>query len=992
MVHFGVKSITLMLMKRSNSRVLAALAVYLFAMVASLLVPLFAQPAQAATVERDWVMVFPTDREVLAEMNRELSTGVTSQPGFSPGLSQTYVMHKNDLWDPAGFRKFSFNRAASDQANFRFYAFTTSYYCANDKVVKSKPSSGDYSFVELKLNAVIKAGFASTPPPTHDTTLTVKRFTHYNSAGTGVDYEVGNKTKTGTLQQVARHRSCMPGETVFSPTSSASDLFAIRNIKDPAVNDSTWANAKDKVRDQVEADPITGSDPSAGGGGSTGSTGADTDQGDQCPRKAFNFGWLICPALELVNNLFVQNFQKFMAGALSIDPLDQNGADKNIYLVWKNLRDLANVLFLLIFMIIVLANTLSINVQTYTIKKMIPKLVAAAILVQFSFIISAVIIDVGNILGDGIGDLIKSVANTPGGTNDKAIDGFFQNSAAAITAVVGGGLIVGSAIATSGATVGVAIGAIILVGITAFFAFLSILLTLVLRKMIIIILIIVSPLAFAAMVLPSTDKFFKIWLETFIKVIMMYPIIVFMFGAATVLQKAVSGGEGGVGDDAGLVKIMAAAMPIVACFMVPKAFAWGGKLMSGGSNAIDSLVRGKIGGKATAKFKASDAYTVPRALREGNKQEKTEGHAGLDGKDPLSRYRRYKAGVKLRGDYLGGNRTIAKGADGKYWHIDPDTGKRTLNKYGDMSRMQTKQRNAYLQKGIDANKELDRNEILGLLDPMRQGAQHGDFKDIKENPLLYDQMVNGIGSYIEKEGKLPYAEALDDLADLGHALGKGSEKIGMDRDFLMSRDHKVAEAHPVSSEGAQVMPTAQRVELNDDGTTKVANKEFHGVEGSEAKKATVFKEGSHAHEDIKRKFGAETFMGDNHEQAVDQLAHNYVQTSSGEQQRLLDHLLADDNNKFVLHNLRTTPTAYRNVKPETAAAVVSHANKSLARLGHLKSTGPSNDQERAELALLTKNESSYIVASHFQDDLTQYNDEAGKTGSKLNLALEDLRS
>lgn len=1012
-----------MLMKWSKARALLALGVYVFAMTASLLLPSLAQPAQASVVQPDWVFVYPTDKQVLATMNTALNTA--GGLGFSAGLSQSYVLNKNTLWNPAGFRKFSFNGTNSKLAATRWYAFTTTYYCANNKVIKTKPADDDYSFVELQVNMNLKGGFAEARP--HETTLTVARFHHFNSAGNGVDYDADNASKTGTLAQVARFSGCFPSETVLRTPPTAANLFAVRNLTDPAVNDATWRDAKTKVQNQSDVENIPNTDTSGGGSGAgTGSAGTDEAAADQCPRSAFNFGWLICPFLGIVNDLFVRSFQRLVFSALSVDPLDPTGPDKNIYLVWKNIRDLANVLFLFIFMVVVLANTLSFNVQAYTIKKMIPKLVAAAILVQFSFVISAVIIDIGNILGNGIADLINSVANIPGEQGGGGVGKLLANMAAGITAVIGGGAFLVSAVTTTGATVGVAIGAIILVALTAFFAFVSIIFTLVLRKLIIVILIIISPLAFAAMVLPSTEKFFKIWMKTFIQVIMMYPIIVFMFAAATVLQQAVGGSGSGtsVNDDLGIVKLMAAAMPIAACFMVPMAFKWGGKIMSGGSNQLDSLIRGKLGGKVVGGFKDSDAYKTPRALREGNKLEKKQRYASMTGdlplhKHPYQKWQRYKAGVSLRGDYLGANRTLAYDKDKK------GLNKFKVDEYGDMKRKQIRDRADYLNAGL-ANSVLDRQHLMGLLNPMTKGIKQGNFDDI--NPMYYDQVMNGIGSYIKKEGKLPYADALEDLTAMGNAMGKTPDDIREDQEFLMGIDHGAAKAMPFAAETTHETTLADRHEMDQNGELVQAKVEGttqpRKVKVLATKKRILDKDDpdhgklvadqdSHEWHDLQAAFGQDTFMGEHKDVGIDQLVHGQVEDvkidpttkqvvkdSRGNPEtykvRAMDKLLAND--KLLLHNLHTTGTRYGQVRSEAKAAVVDYGKKALARADTLRKReaaqgGTLTDAaEREELQFIKDNklEAAYRFAAHFGDDINTYNQSIQNgTNADLQQALKD---
>ncbi len=766
------------------------LAVYLFAMVASLLVPAFTQPAAAtAAVQPDWVFVYPTGPKTLAEMNTALSAAGGN--GFSDGLGQSYLLNKNTLWGSAEFRKFSFNPGYSEGTSVgRQYVFSTSYYCADGKALTKEPSSGDYSFVELQAIVGLRGGFAENA--VHDTYLTIRRFTNYNSTGTGIDYAINNTSKPGTLAQVSKFSDCLPPETSLTATPKP---FGVRNITDPAVNDATWKGARDKVKDQAEAEPITALDTSSGAGGSTDSSGTDEDAASQCAKSAAGVGWIVCPFIGLVNDLFTRSFQKIIINALIITPLQTDGDAANLYGIWKNMRDLANVTFLLIFMVIVIANTLSINVQAYTIKKMIPKLVAAAILVQFSYVISAIIIDVGNILGGGIADLINSVANIPGDNGSSGVGGAFQNilstasSAVALVLGLGGGALALLKFHD------IAIGLIIAVALLAFFAFMSIVLTLMFRKLIIIMLIILSPLAFAALVLPSTEKMFKAWMGMFIQVIMMFPIIVFLFSAATVLQQAL--GNGGVGHDlkpeVGIPELMAAIMPLVVCFMVPMTFKWGGKLMSFGGGQIDGLVRGKIGGGAIGKFKGSALYTVPKDIRKDDKADMREVRSRRYQKNQYRRglslgalrdrgrqARERLAVAQTRGDFTGSNTRMSVGEPSQTSAahagrrsrsgLDP---RRYMGREEHMDKVRKEnilRRDRYNTIAGKLAQGLDETRLEELMEPVLRAHRTGDWDGIGFAEI--DQAELAAGAYLKKTGRSPHAA----LAALTHA----SEVVGQD--------------------------------------------------------------------------------------------------------------------------------------------------------------------------------------------------------------------
>lgn len=59
-------------------------------------------------------------------------------------------------------------------------------------------------------------------------------------------------------------------------------------------------------------------------------------------------------------------------------------------------------------------------------------------------------------------------------------------------------------------------------------------LTLVLRQIIIVGMVIISPLAFVAYLVPNLEQYFKKWWSSYIKLLMMYPLIVGLFGVGKI--------------------------------------------------------------------------------------------------------------------------------------------------------------------------------------------------------------------------------------------------------------------------------------------------------------------------------------------------------------------------------------------------------------------------------------------------------------------------
>ena len=367
-----------------------------------------------------------------------------------------------------------------------------------------------------------------------------------------------------------------------------------------------------------------------GGGGGGGGPDSTCEASD----SAGSFGWLLCPAIDLANNTIGTLVNQVIIPELNITPLTAGTGDE--YNVWQSIRTLADVLFVLIFLVIIFANTVQYELNSYAIKKVLPKLVAAAILVQFSFILSALIIDIGNILGQGIAGLISVTITHPPPSGSNANPLLYDLGAAFSTAALIG------AIST------IAVPTIVLAVVSGLISVIGVVFTLVARQLIIIMLVVLSPLAFAAFVLPNTERYFSVWLKMFIRISLMYPLIILLLNVAIIGQNASKGGS--------LEALLAVIFPIIAFFMIPMTFKWAGGAMAFAATAINKLGN-KANGGVQSGVKNSDAYKGYQERRAERKAQKLSAQTTSD--NPL---RAYLGGVRQRGAVLGNRRFSPVGA------------------------------------------------------------------------------------------------------------------------------------------------------------------------------------------------------------------------------------------------------------------------------------------------------------------------------------------
>ena len=235
-------------------------------------------------------------------------------------------------------------------------------------------------------------------------------------------------------------------------------------------------------------------------------------------------GWFICP----VSNWLADGID-FMYGALQqflkTKPLETTNQNSGIYLAWVIMRNISNVAFIVAFLVIIYSQLTSVGISNYGVKKMIPRLVIAAVLVNLSFTICAILLDLSNIAGYAFQDAFMGIKNTISTVGENTST--WTWSEVISTALSNGALAIG-AITFTTELLPMLVPAATLAGLTL----LLILLIMAARQALIIILIIISPLAFVCYLLPGTEKWFKKWRDSFLTMLVFFPAFSVVFGGA----------------------------------------------------------------------------------------------------------------------------------------------------------------------------------------------------------------------------------------------------------------------------------------------------------------------------------------------------------------------------------------------------------------------------------------------------------------------------
>lgn len=244
-------------------------------------------------------------------------------------------------------------------------------------------------------------------------------------------------------------------------------------------------------------------------------------------------GWFICP----VSNWLADGID-FMYSALQqflkTKPLETTNQNSGIYLAWVIMRNISNVAFIVAFLVIIYSQLTSVGISNYGVKKMLPRLVIAAVLVNLSFTICAILLDLSNIAGYAFQDAFMGIKNTIStvGENTSTSTSTWTWSEIISTALSNGALAVGAGYAVSLALTTELLPMLVPAAALAGLTLLFILLIMAARQALIIILIIISPLAFVCYLLPGTEKWFKKWRDLFLTMLVFFPAFAVVFGGA----------------------------------------------------------------------------------------------------------------------------------------------------------------------------------------------------------------------------------------------------------------------------------------------------------------------------------------------------------------------------------------------------------------------------------------------------------------------------
>ncbi len=253
-------------------------------------------------------------------------------------------------------------------------------------------------------------------------------------------------------------------------------------------------------------------------------------------------------------------------GILQID--DQLVGDSGIKSVWEVFRRLANGLFVVFALILVVSYMSGNFFSAYDVKKLLPKFLVAILLVNISYYASIILVQISNIIGEniyGLFDTAGAAAFKADATNSGKLTEITSGILLDATVGAAGAVVVGAAAASyasfklpllSMAVVLIAGIAMIIITTIALLA---------IREIVVVLAIALSPIAFVSNVLPNTESFYKLWWKFFSTALMTYPVVAALFGGSSFAGKIVAS----AGDTDVLMQVMAVAIQVLPLIYAP---------------------------------------------------------------------------------------------------------------------------------------------------------------------------------------------------------------------------------------------------------------------------------------------------------------------------------------------------------------------------------------------------------------------------------------
>ena len=277
-----------------------------------------------------------------------------------------------------------------------------------------------------------------------------------------------------------------------------------------------------------------------------------------CESLSGILSYVVCPVLAMLDG-GIYLLTVGIESLLSVDADKYN--NPNLVQGWQTMRNIALLILIPMMLLMVIGTALEFGpFDAYTVKKSLPRMLVAVIFITLSLPITQFLVNLSNVVGYGIQNLVLAASNSP----ESLLDLYGPSEGLLFSGLVTGGLVTASLLPFI--TWGV-VGSLALVTFVSLFIGYIIL---VVRQLLILMLMMVAPLAILVWIFPGNDKLWKIWKTTFTALLMMFPLIMLLIASGKVFAGIVGSTESSF--TAFFFKIIALVAPF---FFIPATFKYG---------------------------------------------------------------------------------------------------------------------------------------------------------------------------------------------------------------------------------------------------------------------------------------------------------------------------------------------------------------------------------------------------------------------------------
>lgn len=273
-----------------------------------------------------------------------------------------------------------------------------------------------------------------------------------------------------------------------------------------------------------------------------------TSMCDQLTGEMTTSRWLICPLSNTLSGA-TDNSEAKLHKYFAFNNLSffENSTFKQ---AWSTFRNISNIFLIIITLWIIIAQVTNLSLSNYSIKKMLPKLLISIILINISFVLAQLLVDLSNVTGNGLYQLFDGFAKQLRGNNihlSMSSMAFGVISGTSLFLILGGLSVLFPAM------------------IAMIVSFMAALLMLSLRHALLIIAVLSMPIAIVTSIIPNLESIFQKWFKNFFNILILYPTIALLYGAGRFLKYLLIG----ISDGSQIIQITGFVMPVMTLLATP---------------------------------------------------------------------------------------------------------------------------------------------------------------------------------------------------------------------------------------------------------------------------------------------------------------------------------------------------------------------------------------------------------------------------------------